>query len=165
MNKSRIRLVGLLMVVLLLALAVPAQAKKAANFYVDFDLPAVDMDHYIAVGTYSISCDLLDPAAIEGKGTATMHWAPKGHAKQGTLVLEDDDDESSLVIQFTWSGDAVGDTSCITNPFMVVGVESEGDYDIWAGHGTMHTCATFDEDGVLNWLGGTMDGWAEPVPY
>jgi len=148
-QKSRMCLIVSITVILVLAVTIPVQAKKAVNFKVLFDLDTVDRRY--ADGTYQmVEAVILKEGETRG-GTVTAYWIPRYQMYQGTMYLEDKDGQSSMAIRLTLLKIAGG---CGTGHFQILDHLREGDY--WLhGNGTVDMCLT---EGRLE---GSFEGWAE----
>ena len=148
-QKSRMCLIVSITVILVLAVTIPVQAKKAVNFVVEFDLEPED--RRFATGTYEmVEAVILEDGEFR-EGTVTAYWIPRYRMYQGTMYLEDNDGQSSMAIRFTLLKIAGG---CGTGHFHILDHLLEGDYQLH-GNGTVEMCA---EAGRLL---GSFEGWAE----
>jgi hypothetical protein len=153
-NKTRTSLVVLITLMVLLAAAVPAHAEKQANFSVEYEVGPVDYDHFYADGTYDIIYN-EDPY---GAGTAVFHWVARfSGAKQGMLILEDDDLVSSMAIRTLISWREAGG-GCTKGHFDIQSTHNSGEYNLY-GTGIMSLCVEERPDG--DYFVGTLVGWAE----
>jgi len=155
--KSRIGVIVLLAAILLLAMVVPAQAEQRVdNFRADFTLGYND-DPFTAIGTYSVDYD----GEPYGAGDAFVTYIPRfPGVQQGTMVLDDVDGESRMVIRFsmTYIGDLAGcDGLGGLAQYKILYERNLGDYELM-GNGTMTLC---NVEGVGT---GSLVGWATESP-
>lgn len=163
-KKSRASLIALVTIILLLVLIFPAQAaQRTDNFHVDLWEITYGDDPYTAAGSYGITYNDED----YGHGDAFVSYIPRyPGVQQGTLVLEDEDESSRMVIRFSmyfvgdgvleWCDDLKGLGGLAQ--YKILFEQNRDAYDL-KGEGTFELC------NVAGVGEGYMDGWATEVPW
>ena len=150
MNKhKRIGLGVLVAVILLLALTVPALAKKPYHYHITYDYLNVDWDNKSAEGTFTIQTENQYRS-----GLAAMSWTRNFKWRKGTMTFTNDEslyNAGSFTVQFNFPV-AREELPCGTGSFIII--EGTGEYEGYGGIGTIYMCKVGE-----NHLDGNLDGW------